>query len=513
MISSEQEAQDLVLETLHGVNLLYGLGAKTENCSAKYACSYFEELFAQEWSHFKSNLITAEDLHTSIGTAFDLVLDLVLELAPFACKQLPSELNVSELPIFWSVVNLFSLLCGFLWESGRGDLGVSSAVLLSHRICYQYKGVKLMKLYLMSKTMFAKHPGEVSGAMNYLRVSVASSMAFLLDDVKRAPLTEGQKNTLYETAASLLIRLRIASLMPSDPVSTAPPELFRITMPQLTKCFDFMLLYNESRSITASPPSISALANTSHAEVVQQHFRLIQNSSTFDIDTPSELFFLCFLVIYDQSPELLRALSVNDFLRCCVAQAHEFLPPFRAALHEAELPPTKNWFYGMVSGLSVAISKTLQVDDLGFAEAAVQSGLLFVLEVYLIIVLHASDADVKAKGIVEMLVHYLPRLSTTEIVIALFTQIHTIRARVRTNPSASDQLKQFWDQFELSAIVQDDIANLICPPTYVCGLIGCQSTDSAPLQCARCKAEYYCSIECQKPAWRVHKRHCKAPSP
>ena len=38
----------------------------------------------------------------------------------------------------------------------------------------------------------------------------------------------------------------------------------------------------------------------------------------------------------------------------------------------------------------------------------------------------------------------------------------------------------------------------------------CSSLGAKP--CSRCKRSYYCSSECQKSAWKKHKKTCKAPT-
>jgi len=48
----------------------------------------------------------------------------------------------------------------------------------------------------------------------------------------------------------------------------------------------------------------------------------------------------------------------------------------------------------------------------------------------------------------------------------------------------------------------------VLKPTRKCDV--CNSTPAKP--CARCKRTFYCSTECQKLAWKKHKKTCKAPT-
>jgi len=48
----------------------------------------------------------------------------------------------------------------------------------------------------------------------------------------------------------------------------------------------------------------------------------------------------------------------------------------------------------------------------------------------------------------------------------------------------------------------------VLKPTHKCDV--CSSLPAKP--CARCKNTFYCSSECQKSAWKTHKKTCKAPT-
>jgi len=48
----------------------------------------------------------------------------------------------------------------------------------------------------------------------------------------------------------------------------------------------------------------------------------------------------------------------------------------------------------------------------------------------------------------------------------------------------------------------------VLKPTRKCDV--CSSLGAKP--CPRCKNPFYCSTECQKSAWKKHKKTCKAPT-
>ena len=44
-------------------------------------------------------------------------------------------------------------------------------------------------------------------------------------------------------------------------------------------------------------------------------------------------------------------------------------------------------------------------------------------------------------------------------------------------------------------------------PTYDPWCLGC-SNKSAKNKCSKCKSVYFCSTNCQKKCWKIHKKHC-----
>jgi len=54
-----------------------------------------------------------------------------------------------------------------------------------------------------------------------------------------------------------------------------------------------------------------------------------------------------------------------------------------------------------------------------------------------------------------------------------------------------------------------EVEDVLKKPTHKCDICKVFSTTKA---CARCKTIYFCSAECQKSAWKKHKKTCKAPT-
>jgi len=60
-----------------------------------------------------------------------------------------------------------------------------------------------------------------------------------------------------------------------------------------------------------------------------------------------------------------------------------------------------------------------------------------------------------------------------------------------------------YDKAELN-----EVEDVLKRPTHKCDVCKTNTTKA----CARCKTSYFCSAECQKSAWKKHKKMCKAPT-
>ena len=74
------------------------------------------------------------------------------------------------------------------------------------------------------------------------------------------------------------------------------------------------------------------------------------------------------------------------------------------------------------------------------------------------------------------------------------------------NALAQEQLQR---QAESIPLLKREIEREFYASIKFCN--SCQRPGEWKKRCGRCKEAYYCSRECQKWAWPVHKKHCYAP--
>ncbi|KAF8316273.1 hypothetical protein DL93DRAFT_2077987 [Clavulina sp. PMI_390] len=161
----------------------------------------------------------------------------------------------------------------------------------------------------------------------------------------------------------------------------------KFTTRELSTCLNRMINITIRRrqptftSLPKSGPPISTLANASHAEVVRQSFQVIEDSETFDADIPTEFSFLCVMVTYDRTIQLLHVLNDTDFLSRCIAQAHELLPVLRGTISNPSSMDISEIFVRFFTAWYFLVAGALSTGDLTSVEIAIDSGILFVQEV------------------------------------------------------------------------------------------------------------------------------------
>ncbi|KAF8297405.1 hypothetical protein DL93DRAFT_2234102 [Clavulina sp. PMI_390] len=91
----------------------------------------------------------------------------------------------------------------------------------------------------------------------------------------------------------------------------------------------------------------------------------------------------------------------------------------------------------------------------------------------------------------------------------IFSQAVVINQRVQHNPKSTPAARERWNR--LVSMEGSSFSSCISPGPF-CSNHGCESLEVAHLRCARCGA-CYCSKECQRSNWRMHKTQCANSGP
>ena len=106
-------------------------------------------------------------------------------------------------------------------------------------------------------------------------------------------------------------------------------------------------------------------------------------------------------------------------------------------------------------------------------------------------VLRLTPLDISSTPFLALLRQHLPKQFVDEEVFGTYNTACTFIKHMK------------YDKAELVE-VEDMLKKL----THKCDV--CKTTTTKA--CARCKTSYFCSAECQKSAWKKHKKTCKAPT-
>ena len=97
-----------------------------------------------------------------------------------------------------------------------------------------------------------------------------------------------------------------------------------------------------------------------------------------------------------------------------------------------------------------------------------------------------------------------PAVSNRSYLVA--PHLYASRRAAAMNALAQEQLQR---QAESIPVLKREIEREFYKSIKFCNC--CQRPGEWKKKCGRCKEAYYCSRECQKWAWPVHKKHCYAP--
>jgi len=106
-------------------------------------------------------------------------------------------------------------------------------------------------------------------------------------------------------------------------------------------------------------------------------------------------------------------------------------------------------------------------------------------------VLRLTPEDISSTPFPTLLRLHLPKQFVDEEVFGVYNNACTFIKHMK------------YDKAELV-----EVEDVLKKPTHKCDVCKTATTKA----CARCKTSYFCSAECQKSAWKKHKKTCKAPT-
>jgi len=106
-------------------------------------------------------------------------------------------------------------------------------------------------------------------------------------------------------------------------------------------------------------------------------------------------------------------------------------------------------------------------------------------------VLRLTPLDISSTPFPTLIRQHLPKQFVDEEVFGVYNNACTFIKHMK------------YDKAELV-----EVEDVLKKPTHKCDVCKTATTKA----CARCKTSYFCSAECQKSAWKKHKKTCKAPT-
>ncbi|KAF8308085.1 hypothetical protein DL93DRAFT_2231846 [Clavulina sp. PMI_390] len=454
-------------------------------------------------------------------------LALILEVAPLAGSLTPAEIELGFkddlAPIWWPLQRVLGALNTEIWRASDS----MPSLFAETRAHYQKESLRLMETLLASKNLFERTDGVVGDILmsQRQRIILLLPHAVYIDELDQLP--RPLKHRHYRTGFALVWKLRFACTVPSDPLLTPMVGFFSTTTSILLLSIRRMVETWPQEDADSLAGTTLRLTGISYEELVDQCFKAIKYPLALGTDPEQEWRLIAQTIDFDGHDNLTRVLTSHNFITESAEHARGMVSKLRdMPLSLRSLgSPTVSGFLNLILAWRPYTSRVgegrVTSDAAKVCTEAIDSSSLFVLEAWQSIRLTFDQAQTSLRPIIDTVLNIIGLCNVAKcsgldslLSLKLYGQIHLIQLRSSSKPYLSDSTKDQWLQLDSLAYPRDTLGELLLEvtrdPERICGLPGCTSLKSAKLQCARCKKQYYCSSQCQKPwvlliAWYLYR--------
>ncbi|KAF8307360.1 hypothetical protein DL93DRAFT_2159580 [Clavulina sp. PMI_390] len=520
MITTLAEAEDLACRTLARVGS--NLGFKTPG----QPDDAIEDLCHWIWQVDK---FLNNELEDSPGSTVKRIadaklvtnlVDLVLKITPIAsCDGEHLHSRDASSDCIECSGDFFRLLLEWLDNLGLWpyDQQLSSgSAILDQEMTTVYHGVqRLVPIWLNNRNLSQTTITSQTSCLLQLQESLQSLLRETLNHLKQ-PCCKNRPDTSYAfliDSASFLLRVHFT--IPEDTTANIPSDFIADNTSLLLECL-IDLRTQRYRGPNMSKDryhiDISHVTSRSRQEILSRFLRVVAKYERFQTTRGEALSILANLVLIDSRDDILDALIDVDYVTPSFAYAKEKLITLQRPTTElTTCYDLLLWSWQRMLGPSKKDSRTFH-----FIKAMLDQDFVFLLEAYVraasMPTMKSSNSDFTIIRLIVASIFGAFALSQENPLLRRFIHHTTVvYRRVDVDTSSSVAEKQMWGNFvEVGLYRTRTWADQIPPPPeFPCGRPGCNSLVDAELRCSKCKRQCYCSVTCQKPDWKRHKKFCQ----
>ncbi|KAF8308083.1 hypothetical protein DL93DRAFT_2221325 [Clavulina sp. PMI_390] len=499
MISSEEEARQAVCATINPIlafieprilDRAWTSSYERVPSEAHSLCYQLRNVFAPRRLEDMTHIFK----RTQKSSAFQSILALFLEMAQFAGKLSPAELEAEwdndKPPVWWSLVNAFSVMTLSMWMAEKSLPSLYGEA----KAHYQNFGLELMQTLLKSKSLFERTDGRVAELLMDLRSQLLVFVPHRVYEDEIRHLPQPLERAYQEASFTFFWRMRFSSTIPSNPLLTPYKGIFGATSSFLSDIIHRMAMISPDEGPASLTGAIPRLTGHSYKELIEQCFKAIHYPLALGVDPNNEWRLVAMTVTFDDHNDLIEVLTSYHFITQSVEQALLNISKLRDAPLDTGKYSTATWFFYMAFGwvryIAVVVERAQVSEAAQVLNEAVDSGLIFMLEAWQSTQMDSelrqdvSDAVFTLVGHISslwMMTH--KHTSDRPQLLKLSQQIHLIRERSTSKPYLSDDIKQRWVESDVYSGELEDggLPRPLQAPERICGLPGCASMKSAKL--------------------------------